>query len=67
MLIGMDPSDDEGFAREWVEHLVRFNEILPEIALYNTESYSIFNNKIKGYDENPHYTFAFAIAESYVG
>ena len=67
MLIGMDPSDDEGFAREWVEHLVRFNEILPEIALYNTESYSIFNNKIKNYDENPHYTFAFAIQEAYIG
>ena len=67
MLIGMDPTDDEGFAREWVEHLVRFNEILPEIALYNTENYSIYNNKIKNYDENPHFTFAYAIAQSYVG
>ncbi len=66
MLIGMDPTDDEGFAREWVEHLVRFNEVLPEIALYNTESYSIYNSKIKNYDENPHYTFAYAIVESYI-
>lgn len=66
MLIGREPDDDEGFAREWVEHLVRFNEILPEIALYNTESYSIFNSKIKNYDENPHYTFAYAIVEAYV-
>ena len=66
MLIGMDPSDDEGFAREWVEHLVRFNEILPEIALYNTENYSIYNSKIKNYDENPHYTFAYAIVEAYI-
>lgn len=66
MLIGMDPEDHEGFAREWVEHLVRFNEVLPEIALYNTENYSIFNSKIKNYDENPHYTFAYAIIEAYV-
>ncbi|MDO5299909.1 MAG: ABC transporter substrate-binding protein [Clostridia bacterium] len=66
MLIGMDPTDDEGFAREWVEHLVRFNEILPEIALYNTESYSIYNSKIKNYNENPHYTFAYAIVEAYI-
>lgn len=66
MLIGMDPSDDEGFAREWVEHLVRFNELLPEIALYNTESYSIYNSKIKNYDENPHYTFSYAIVEAYI-
>lgn len=66
MLIGMDPSDHEGFAREWVEHLVRFNEVLPEIALYNTESYSVYSNKIKNYVENPHYTFAYAIVESYV-
>lgn len=66
MLIGMEPTDDEGFAREWVEHLVRFNEILPEIALYNTENYSIYNSKIKDYDENPHYTFSYAIVEAYV-
>lgn len=66
MLIGMDPTDDEGFAREWVEHLVRFNEVLPEIALYNTESYSIYNSKIKNYVENPHYTFSYAIVEAYV-
>lgn len=66
MLIGMDPNDDEGFAREWVEHLVRFNELLPEIALYNTESYSIYNSKIKNYDENPHYTFSYAIVEAYI-
>ena len=66
MLIGREPDDDEGFAREWVEHLVRFNEILPEIALYNTESYSIFNSKIKNYEENPHYTFAYAIVEAYI-
>lgn len=66
MLIGMEPSDDEGFAREWIEHLVRFNEILPEIALYNTESYSIYNSKIKNYNENPHYTFSSAIVEAYV-
>ena len=66
MLIGMDPEDHEGFAREWVEHLVRFNEVLPEIALYNTENYSIYNSKIKNYDENPHYTFAYAIIEAYV-
>lgn len=67
MLIGMDPSDDEGFAREWVEHLVRFNEVLPEIALYNTEAYTIYNNKIKNYVDNPHYTFAYAIVQSYIG
>lgn len=66
MLIGMEPNDDEGFAREWIEHLVRFNEVLPEIALYNTESYSIYNSRIKNYDENPHYTFAYAIVEAYM-
>ena len=66
MLIGREPTDDEGFAREWVEHLVRFNEILPEIALYNTENYSIYNSKIKNYVENPHYTFSYAIVEAYV-
>lgn len=66
MLIGMEPDDDEGFAREWIEHLVRFNEVLPEIALYNTESYSIYNSRIKNYDENPHYTFAYAIVEAYM-
>ena len=66
MLIGREPTDDEGFAREWVEHLVRFNEILPEIALYNTENYSIYNSKIKNYVENPHYTFSYAIVVAYV-
>ena len=66
MLIGMDPNDDEGFVREWIEHLVRFNELLPEIALYNGEQYTIYNTKIKGYEPNPHYLFPQAIIEAYV-
>lgn len=67
MLIGMEPTDDEGFCREWIEHLVRFNEILPEIALYNCDNYTIYNNKIKNYNANPHYTFSLAIIEAYIG
>ena len=66
MLIGMEPTDDEGFAREWIEHLVRFNEVLPEIALYNTVNYTVYNSKIKNYDENPHFTFSYAIVEAFV-
>lgn len=66
MLIGMDPNDHEGFAREWIEHLVRFNEILPEIALYVGDHYTIYNNKIKNYNGNAHYLFQHAIVEAYI-
>ncbi len=67
MLIGMDPTDDEGYARQWVEYLVRSNEILYEIALYNTERYAIYSSKLQNYVENAHFGVAYAICQAYVG
>lgn len=65
MLIGMEPDDDEGFRQAWVDYNVRFNELLPEIPLYNVDLYTIYSDHIKGYDATPHFTFYDAIVEAW--
>lgn len=66
MLIGMSPDDDEGFRQTWVDYNVRFNELLPEIPLYNVDLYTIYADQIQGYDSTPHFTFYDAIVEAWV-
>ncbi len=66
MLIGMNPDDDEGFRQTWVDYNVRFNELLPEIPLYNVDLYTIYADQLQGYDSTPHFTFYDAIVEAWV-
>lgn len=43
----VDPTDAEAFRRGWVEYIVRWNELLPEVPLYSSEYHSFFNAKLK--------------------
>ena len=50
----VDPSDTEGFRERWVEYIVKWNELLPEVPLYSNEYHSFFNAKLKNFvvDDN---------------
>ena len=58
MVYGVESDDPEGFRKLWVDFIVRWNELLPEIPLYSNIYYSIFADKLKNYTENPIWGFA---------
>lgn len=48
------PSDDTAtWNAKWVEMQKRFNELMPEVALYSDEYHDFFNPKIQGYTPTP--------------
>lgn len=50
----VDPTDTEGFRTKWVDYIVRWNELLPELPLYSNEYHSFFNSKLTNFvvDDN---------------
>jgi len=45
-----DPDDFNGFLDTWVEYVVRFNEVLPTLILYNNIWMDLHNPRIQGMD-----------------
>ncbi len=66
MVYGVEADDPEGFRKLWVDFIVRWNELLPEIPLYSNIYYSIFADKLKNYTENPIWGFAPAIVYAHI-
>ena len=66
MVYGVESDDPEGFRKLWVDFIVRWNELLPEIPLYSNIYYSIFADKLKNYTENPIWGFAPAIVYAHI-
>ena len=66
MVYGVESTDPEGFRKLWVDFIDLWNELLPELPLYSNVYYSIFANKLKGYEENPIWGFAPAIVYSWI-
>lgn len=54
-------SNKEEFKQYFVDYIVRWNEVLPEIALYSNLYHDIYNAKIVGYEVNPDWGVANAI------
>lgn len=61
MVFGRDPSDKEGYLKTWVEFMVRWNELLPDLPLYSNIYYTIFTDKLENYEETPYWGFEKAI------
>lgn len=51
----------EEFKQYFVDYIVRWNEVLPEIALYSNLYHDVYNSKIVGYEVNPDWGVANAI------
>ncbi len=52
MVYSVEPGDRERFGDIWVEFIVRWNELLPDIPLYSNTYYDIYNSRINNYDVN---------------
>lgn len=61
MVYGITPGDNKAYLAKWVEYIDLFNELLPEIPLYSNIYYTVFFDKLKGYEQNPLWGFASAI------
>ncbi len=55
----------EEFKDLWVDYIVRWNEVLPEITLYSDLYHDFYNAKIGGYEVNPDWGVANAIVYCY--
>lgn len=55
----------EEFKKYFVDYIVRWNEVLPEIALYSNLYHDVYNAKIGGYEVNPDWGVANAIVYCY--
>ena len=66
MVYGVEASDREGFLKLLVEYIDLWNELLPEIPLYSNIYYTVFFDKLQGYEQNPYWGFADAIVYSWI-
>lgn len=57
MVYGIEPGNKEGYLKKFVEFVLRYNEILPDIPLYSNVYYSVFAKKLENYEENPMWSF----------
>lgn len=55
----------EEYLADWVAYIQRWNEVLPEIALYSDLYHDFYNAKIGGYEVNPYWSTADAILYCY--
>ncbi|MBQ9132542.1 MAG: hypothetical protein IJX62_08760, partial [Clostridia bacterium] len=58
-------TNEEEFAEYFVDYIVRWNELLPEIALYSNLYHDVYSAKIGGYQVNPDWGVANAIVYCY--
>lgn len=61
-----DSEDVEGFKQKFVDYIVKWNELLPDLPLYSNIYHDFFNEKLKGYDKNPLIRVSHALLYSWV-
>lgn len=57
MVYGVEPGDKETYLKKFVEFIIRYNEVLPDLPLYSNVYYSVFAKKLENYEENPMWGF----------
>lgn len=67
MVYGVEFGDKEAYLANWVKFIERWNELLPEIPLYSNIYYSVYNAKIKNFNEGALWDFTQAILYATVG
>ena len=58
-------TNKEEFKDYWMDYIVRWNYVLPEITLYSDLYHDLYNAKIGGYEVNPDWGVANAIVYCY--
>jgi len=65
-MVKVDPEDRELFKKKFVEFIVRWNELLPDLPLYSNIYHDFFNAKLKNYKNNDLIQLVDAILYAYV-
>lgn len=63
----LDPAAKAEFKELFVEFVVRWNEILPNIPIYSNEYFDVYNNRISGVDTSPVWSWAKGICDIKIG
>lgn len=58
--------DNEAYLKYWVDYIVRWNELLPEIPLYSNIYHDVYVERLKDYNPSALWTFEDEIIYSYV-
>ena len=61
MVYGVESDDYDKYLDLWLKYIVRWNELLPELPLYSNIYITVFNEKLKGYEQAPYWSFEHAI------
>jgi len=51
-MVLVDPNDREGFKRKFVDFIIRWNELLPDLPLYSNIYHDFYADKLKGFEPN---------------
>lgn len=51
-MVELNPQAEEQYKENFVEFVIRWNELLPDIPLYSNMYYDFFNKKLKNYEIN---------------
>ena len=65
-MVLVEPEDRDGFKTKFVDFIVRWNQLLPDIPLYSNIYHDFFTDKLKNYDKNDIIRVTDAILYSYV-
>ena len=66
-MVLLAPEDKDVFKEKFVEFVVRWNELLPDLPLYSNLYHDFYNEKLKDYEKNPLIRIDKALLYSYVG
>lgn len=61
MVYGVEAGDNDKFAQVWLDYQQRYNELLPELPLFNWAYASVYNSKLKNFTVDSIWTFPYSI------
>lgn len=61
MVYEVSHEDVDNYLKLWTDYVLRWNELLPDLPLYANSYYTVFNDKLKGYEESTYWGFERAI------
>ncbi|WP_459129594.1 ABC transporter substrate-binding protein [Guggenheimella bovis] len=65
-LAKVDPTDKEGFLKNFQNYIIHWNKALPDLPLYSNIYHDFFNSKIKGYENSATIGIPMALLYSHV-
>ena len=65
-LVLRGPEDRDGFLNDWVDFIVYWNELLPDLPLYSNILHDFFNDKIQDWQNSPFFRTHQSVLYAYV-